>query len=431
MPQAAAPPHSRLGLTTRTDNILSSVASGEGFDVPLKSLTRAPGRQAAAAITSIRGPNVPEVQGLRPEPAGTAGARMPAPKNRAATQAYEKAQMEKAWQSFVAKKGDNLPPLEGNAKSPQPAAQAESLHAHPLREGSNELANKAIEEYDRSAKLHNLNDPHRKYLTAVQTLRNNANALNRDQGMGMKTANYRLSGIRGGNSGGGGSASEMGAKPWPARGGDAKYQPHAKHFGYETPLDFVDSFDPYSDGSAFASGSQDFNGIETMADTSTNSLRAPPPPMATLPDKMVMPRESGPAPRAHGVAAQGSKGSASDLAAQILETTPNFQYTKIHMDGTESGSGMIASRGVSGSESSPPPVEGPFGAKAAMMMKPLPSAQGIALVAAQLACNRRPHLYQQSPATQEWPRAPRMKPYKHSSKCQGSVAQMYLPLRQW
>ena len=233
--RGTAPLRAASGFSTRTADILSSVVSGDGFDVPLKSLAHASGDRAPARVTSVRGPNVPETQSLvQPPPqqqAGTAGkagrAATAPPRSKAAALADEKAEMDKAWQSFVSIKGNTLPPMEGSSAGGSTAATATTASAlagaaaqqsapQPLKEGSHDLANKAMEEYDASARHHALKDPHRQYLQAVQTLRDNAATLNRnarptarlggggagsgnlDDGGGMSNSGGRVAGVLGG-----------------------------------------------------------------------------------------------------------------------------------------------------------------------------------------------------------------------------------------
>ena len=372
---------------------------------------------------------MPETQSLvQPPPqqqAGTAGkagrAATAPPRSKAAALADEKAEMDKAWQSFVSIKGNTLPPMEGSSAGGSTAATATTASAlagaaaqqsapQPLKEGSHDLANKAMEEYDASARHHALKDPHRQYLQAVQTLRDNAATLNRnarpparlggggagsgnlDDGGGMSNSGGRVAGVLGGGGARGGARSAHSAGANLPHDGDATYQPHAKHFGYQTPLDFVDSFDPYMGAAAAIGGrggAQDASatpsGESMKAGAAAAAVAAAAPPMAALPEKgafaNTMAPGSGPAPKARGSAVPGSKGAASDLATQILETTPNFQYTKIRVDGTDPASGGFASGAGSAAAAAAPdtssqPVEGPFGAGASMVMKPLPSVGG-------------------------------------------------------
>ena len=357
--------HSKNG-----DDILASVASGDGFDVPLNSLITASGDVPPATITSIRGPNVPQTQSLGPSTTTASkieGATptldkrtLPSPKM------DEKAKMEKAWQQFVAKKGNKLPPLEeeANRVAPHSVTHSQTVHSEPLKEGSNELASKAMEEYDTSARRHGLNDPHRKYLQTVQTLRNNAISLNRNALPSVyNNAKHAIQdGVR-----------SVDASHVPHDGGK-RYKPHEEHFGYSTPLDFVDSFDPY----AATSGS-------TSSNTPLCATHAP--PLAAMPKHGVPGGELesgvGPAPLSSGRKGD-SKGAGSDLASKILETTPTFQYTKIDINNADSdtkslpGSGLLPSDPAVSSRSARargtlPPIEGPFGADATVMMKPLPS----------------------------------------------------------
>ena len=119
-----------------------------------------------------------------------------------------------------------------------------------------------MDEYDRSARLHSLNDPHRQYLQSVQTLKNNAVALNRNVIKSLPAAAENV--IREN-----GMAINANHAP---HDGDKMYKPHEEHFGYRTPLDFVDSFDPYMATSTATSSSAPVGAVDA-------------PPLAKMPNQ--------------------------------------------------------------------------------------------------------------------------------------------------
>jgi len=99
------------------------------------------------------------------------------------------------------------------------------------------------------------------------------------------------------------------------------YTPKAEHFGFKSPLDFIDSFDPFSHDSAQGEREREREGA---------------PPLATLPSRS----ESPPLPN-------GSSSLSKD--ASSLSSTPVYHYTKL--GGSISAgrvSASLADRGIFG-----------------------------------------------------------------------------------
>ncbi len=348
----------RRAVTSPAQNLLADVAAGQGFDVPLASLTDR--TRAAATVTSVRGPNVPVAVPLHPQPSPQQPP-LPPPQQqqqqqqRAAHAEDETTKMDREFQRFLASKSSKLlPPLEQASTTTRPGAADAPPAARPPTSKLLEtaMAKLAVDEYDQSRRARRDANPKLRYIRSVNKLRSNALAANKrlappvpaqppalQPRQQQPRTSQRAPGIPGMDTS---QRQHQQQHPQqhlqqpqippqipqqiqPQQAPGDPYHPDKKHFGFASPMEFVDSFDPFA----------------THAVGNGND---PPkaPPMAGMPGAASTAGGGGLAPPptpVHGA-------SASGLASQILQSTPTYQYTKIDPRAAASMGNVLGSRGT-------------------------------------------------------------------------------------
>lgn len=229
---------------------------------------------------SLRGPNKPSVQRFFVSSKTILKQQQPttmiSPKDDQDT-------MEKSFKEFL-KKGTNvIPPLEDKKVTTK---LLNAFPRHRQYKTTHELAVSAMAEYDAKRSSKGTNIKNNNYMNRVASLEEAARIEN------------------------GGKSEIKNEKP------TGEYAPHMKHFGFNNPLDFIDSFDPFS---------------QTVGSA---------PALAAAPRKY----EAPPLPVDGGGAAQSD---VSSLSSKILDSTPTYHYTKIGGRGSDrDGGNSLADRGI-------------------------------------------------------------------------------------
>jgi hypothetical protein len=243
--------------------------------------------------SSLRGPNVPYTQQLMPPKRAKPQHRQLPPTTNMVED--ERKKMDASFQSFLKKSSNLIQPLESKKTLPVPKAAP----PHTEYKTTHDLSSMAMAEYD----------AHARSSRSSKSSKNNGGNGGGGGGTSANTAymNRVASLEAAATRQNGGSESMANTNP------TGEYTPHAKHFGYRDPLDFIDSFDPFSQqvGSA--------------------PILAAPPGKSNAPPLPNM----GP----------GGGGGDSSLSSQILDSTPTYHYTKIG-GGGGGGGDSLADRGI-------------------------------------------------------------------------------------
>lgn len=268
-----------------TDDILHTSVSGEdyGIDHPLLS-------DQSSDFSSLRGPHKPIITSLIPKIITPLQPLQQQQQQQQMSPGDDPEKMNQAWKTFLRSKKNTIPPLEETKEHAHHAIRATPPHIE--FKTPHDLTVSAMTEYDAHARSGSASRRAKKddtYMARVEKLERQAYKQNQGE-MAEENSNAAT------------SLENIGSNQ-----GDA-YKPHAQHFGFKDPMDFIDSFDPFTHDSSIGE-------------------RKSAPPMAAPPSRSAAPPL--PSTNGNGGGRGANKEGIRDLGAQILDTTPTYEYTKI------------------------------------------------------------------------------------------------------